>query len=60
MFHRRAFNIFKYIKFKEYAFTVELILIASLKDYKIKECSIKLLEKKGTSYIKLYKLLTPI
>jgi len=60
-FHRRTFNIFKNIKFKGYAFTTELILVASLNGYRIKECPIKLLDRKyGTSYIKLYKLLSSI
>jgi len=57
-FAKKTLNIFKDIKFKDYAFTTELLLKASLKKYRIREVPIHLNERKyGTSKIVLKDLL---
>jgi hypothetical protein len=56
-FHRKTLEIFKDIKFEDYAFTTELLLKAALSDFRIKECPIHLLDREyGTSKIKITKL----
>ena len=57
-FHRKTYKIFNNIRFSGYAFTTELILLAALHEYRIKEFPIDLKYRKhGTSYIVLYRLL---
>ena len=57
-FHKRTLKIFKDIKFKDYAFTTELLFKASLLKFKIKECPIHLVDREhGTSKIVLSKLI---
>lgn len=56
--HKKTKYIFENIKFKGYAFTTELILLAMLNGYKIKEVPINLASREyGSSYIILRKLL---
>ena len=51
-------KIFKNIKFKDYAFTTELLFKASLSKFKIKECPIHLVDREhGSSKIVLSELL---
>jgi len=57
-FHKRTLKIFKDIKFKDYAFTTELLFKASLLKFKIKECPIHLVDRKyGASKIVLSELM---
>ena len=57
-FHKRTLKIFKDIKFKDYAFTTELLFKASLLKFKMKECPIHLVDREhGTSKIVLSKLI---
>lgn len=57
-FHKKTLKIFKDIKFKDYAFTTELLFKASLSKFKIKECPIHLVDREhGTSKIVLSKLI---
>ena len=57
-FHKRTLKIFKNIKFKDYAFTTELLLKASLSKFRIKECPIHLIDREyGSSKIVLSKLI---
>ena len=56
-FHQKTFNLFDNIKFKGYAFSTELILLAVLNNFRIKECPIHLLSREhGSSYIILHSL----
>jgi len=56
-FNRKVLSIFHDIKYEGYAFCTEQILKASLEGYKIKECPIKLYDRKfGSSHIILRKL----
>jgi len=56
-FHKRTYKIFDNIKFHGYAFTTELILLALLYNFRIREYPIHLLKRKhGNSYIILIKL----
>jgi len=56
-FNRKVLSIFRDIKYEGYAFCTEQILKASLEGYKIKECPIKLYDRKfGSSHIILRKL----
>jgi len=56
-FHKRTLKIFKDIKFKDYAFTTELLFRASLSKFKIKECPIHLVDREyGSSKIVLSEL----
>ena len=56
-FHKKTLKIFKDIKFKDYAFTTELLFKASLSKFKIKECPIHLVDREyGASKIVLSKL----
>ena len=56
-FHKRTLKIFKDIKFKDYAFTTELLFKASLLKFKIKECPIHLVDREhGSSKIVLSEL----
>ncbi|MFX0105924.1 MAG: glycosyltransferase family 2 protein [Candidatus Hodarchaeota archaeon] len=56
--HKKTKHIFETIKFKGYAFTTELILLAMLNGYKIKEVPINLASREyGSSNIILRKLL---
>ena len=57
-FHKRTLKIFKNIKFKDYAFTTELLFKASLSKFKIKECPIHLVDREyGASKIVLSELI---
>ena len=57
-FHKKTLKIFKNIKFKDYAFTTELLFKASLAKFKIKECPIHLVDREhGTSKIVISKLI---
>lgn len=56
-FNRKLLPLFKDVKYQGYAFATELILKAAINGYKIKECPIKLLNRKhGSSKIVLRKL----
>ncbi|TFG23331.1 MAG: glycosyltransferase family 2 protein [Promethearchaeota archaeon] len=56
-FNRKVLSIFHDIKYEGYAFCTEQILKVSLEGYKIKECPIKLYDRKfGSSHIILRKL----
>lgn len=56
-FNRKVISIFRDLKYEGYAFCTEQILKASLEGYKIKECPIKLYDRKfGASHIILRKL----
>ena len=53
-FHRKLIHIFNDIKYTGYAFATELILKASIYNYRIRECPITLHDREhGTSKIKL-------
>ena len=57
-FHKKTLKIFKDIKFKDYAFTTELLFKASLSNFKIKECPIHLVDREyGKSKIVISKLI---
>ena len=57
-FHKKTLKIFKDIKFKDYAFTTELLFKASLSKFKIKECPIHLVDREyGASKIVLSELI---
>ena len=57
-FHKKTLKIFKNIKFKDYAFTTELLFKASLSKFRIKECPIHLVDREhGSSKIVLSELL---
>ena len=56
-FNRQILKIFDNVKYNGYAFCTEQILRASIEGYKIKECPIKLYDRKyGSSHIVLSKL----
>ena len=56
-FNRKILKIFDNVRYDGYAFCTEQILRASLEGYKIKECPIKLYDRKyGSSHIVLSKL----
>lgn len=56
-FNRKILKIFDNVRYDGYAFCTEQILRASLEGYKIKECPIKLYDRKyGSSHIILSKL----
>ncbi|MHA2290185.1 MAG: glycosyltransferase family 2 protein, partial [Promethearchaeota archaeon] len=57
-FHRKTLKIFNDIKFKDYAFTTELLFKASLLKFRILECPIHLVDREhGSSKIVLSKLI---
>jgi hypothetical protein len=56
-FNRKVISIFKDFKYEGYAFCTEQIIKATIKGFRIKECPIKLYDRKyGTSNIILTKL----
>jgi len=56
-FNRKVITIFKDFKYEGYAFCTEQIIRATIKGYRIKECPIKVYDRKyGTSNIILTKL----
>jgi len=56
-FNRKILTIFENVRYDGYAFCTEQILRASIEGYKIKECPIKLYDRKyGSSHVVLSKL----